>query len=338
MPYTALRGTTDHNGCHGEERLLLAAATLAAALPGAVRAQPYPTRTVTLVVPYAPGGANDIIGRAVAEELSSGLGQRVIVENRPGAAGSVGAAGVARAQPDGYTLLLGAISSHAINASLQAKPGFDLRKDLAPIGLAGSVELVLVVHPSVRAKTLPELIAEIKAKPTAYSYASSGTGSPQHLSGELFNAMAGTKLVMVPYRGSGPAMTDMVGGQVKIMFDTIPAVLPHVKSGSLRGIATTGTEVSPFLPELPTAASQGLPGFDVSGWFGLLAPAATPQPVLERLNTELNRALGTAKVRDAMALQGVVPKPGSPAEASRLIESEIVKWGDVIRAHGIKAD
>lgn len=319
-------------------RLIGALTGLSLALPATAFAQNYPQKPITLVVPYAPGGATDIIGRVVAEEMSIGLGQRLVVENRAGAGGSIGAAAVARAQPDGYTLLLGALTSHSINMSLQAKPGFDLRKDLVPVGLAGNVGLALVVHPSVPAKTVPELIALIKASPDGYSYASSGQGSPQHLSGELFNLKAGTKMPVVPYRGSGPAMTDMVAGQVKIMFDTIPAVLQHVNAGSLKAIATTGREGSPFMPNAPTAISQGLEGFEVSSWFGLLAPTGTPQPILDKLNTELNKALQSQRLREALALQGVDPKPSTPAEASRLIDSEIAKWGDLIKTSGIKAE
>ena len=318
--------------------LIGALAGLSLALPAAAFAQAYPQKPITLVVPYAPGGATDIIGRVVAEEMSNSLGQRVVVENRAGAGGSVGAAAASRAQPDGYTLLLGALTSHSINVSLQAKSGFDLKKDFVPVGLAGNVGLALVVHPSVPAKTVPELIALIKANPEAYSYASSGQGSPQHLSGELFNLKAGTKMPVVPYRGSGPAMTDMVAGQVKIMFDTIPAVLQHVKGGSLKAIATTGTETSPFMPETPTAISQGLAGFEVSSWFGLLAPTGTPQPVLDKLNAELNKALQSPKLKEAFALHGVVPKPSTPAEASARIDSEITKWGDLIKSSGIKAE
>lgn len=311
---------------------------LALTLPAAAFAQAYPQKPITLVVPYAPGGATDIIGRVVAEEMSNSLGQRMVVENRAGAGGSVGAAAVARAQPDGYTLLLGALTSHSINMGLQAKPGFDLKKELVPVGLAGNVGLALVVHPSVSARTVPELIALIKASPDSYSYASSGQGSPQHLSGELFNIKAGTRMPAVQYRGSGPAMTDMVAGQVKLMFDTIPAVLQHVKAGSLRAIATTGGEPSPFMPDAPTAISQGLAGFEVSSWFGLLAPAGTPQAIVDRLNVELNKALQSAKVREALALQGVNPKPSSPAEATRLIDSEMAKWGELIKAAGLKAE
>ena len=221
---------------------------------GAFAQENYPTRPITLVVPYAPGGATDIIGRVVAEEVSNTIGQRVIVENRPGAAGSLGAAAVSRADPDGYTLLMGALTSHSINMSLQTKPGFDLKKNFAPITLAGNVGLALVVNPSVEAKSVQELIALAKAQPGKITYASAGAGSPQHLAGEMFNSMAGTKLVHAPYRGSGPAMTDMIGGHVQVMFDTIPSILPHVQGGKLRALGVTTQEPN-GLPASPGAAS-----------------------------------------------------------------------------------
>ncbi|HEY8566941.1 MAG TPA: tripartite tricarboxylate transporter substrate binding protein [Beijerinckiaceae bacterium] len=306
-----------------------------AGLPASAQ-DPFPTRPITLLVPYAPGGATDIIGRVIAEELSSALGQRVLVENKAGAAGSVGAAGVARAAPDGHTLLMGALTSHSINMSLQAKPGFDLQKDFRPVTLAGTVGLALVVHPSVAAKTVPELIALAKAQPGKLSYASSGAGSPQHLAGEMFNARAGTALSHVAYRGSGPAMTDMIGGHVPVMFDTIPSVLPHVQAGSLRAVAVTTREPSEFMPGVPTAISQGLADFEVGSWFGVLAPAGTPEPIVAKLNQEIVKALRGPRALEAMRLQGVTPKPGTPEEAGRLIESEIRKWAELSKAIGLK--
>ncbi len=316
--------------------LLSLAALLSASSGNAIAQEAYPTRPITLVVPYAPGGATDIIGRVIAEELSNSIGQRVVVENRAGAAGSVGAAGVARAAPDGYTLLMGALTSHSINMSLQAKPGFDLQKNFTPVTLAGNVGLALVVHPSVQAKSIPELIALVKAQPGKISYASSGAGSPQHLAGEMFNAKAGTNLVHVAYRGSGPAMTDMIGGHVQVMFDTIPSVLPHVQGGALRALAVTSREPSEFMPGVPTAISQGLADFEVGSWFGVLAPAGTPEPVLAKLNQEIVKALQSPKAIETMRVQGVTPKPGTPEEASRLIESEMRKWADLSKAIGLK--
>lgn len=316
--------------------LPLAGLALLGLAPPTMAQEAYPTRAITLVVPYAPGGATDIIGRVIAEEVSNTIGQRVVVENRAGAAGSLGAAGVARAAPDGYTLLMGALTSHSINMSLQAKPGFDLQKSFAPVTLAGTVGLALVVHPSVEAKTVPELVALAKAPGNRLSYASAGAGSPQHLSGEMLNARAGTNLSHVAYRGSGPAMTDMIGGHVTVMFDTIPSVLPHVQSGALRAIGVTTAEPSPFMPGVPTVASQGMPGFEVGSWFGVLAPAGTPEPVLRTLNQHIVRALQSPKAIEAMRLQGVTPRPGTPEEASRLIESEMKKWGELIRTTGVK--
>jgi tripartite-type tricarboxylate transporter receptor subunit TctC len=297
----------------------------------------YPTRPITLVVPYAPGGATDIIGRVVAEEVSNTIGQRVIVENRPGAAGSLGAAAVSRADPDGYTLLMGALTSHSINMSLQAKPGFDLKKNFAPITLAGNVGLALVVNPAVEAKSVQELIALAKAQPGKITYASAGAGSPQHLAGEMFNSMAGTKLVHAPYRGSGPAMTDMIGGHVQVMFDTIPSILPHVQGGKLRALGVTTQEPSEFMPGVPTVASQGLSGFEVGSWFGILAPAGTPEPILQKLNQEVVKALKAPKVIEAMRIQGVTPKPGTAEDASRLIDSEMQRWSELIKTTGVKA-
>jgi tripartite-type tricarboxylate transporter receptor subunit TctC len=304
---------------------------------GASAQENYPTRPITLVVPYAPGGATDIIGRVIAEEVSNSLGQRMVVENRPGAAGSLGAAFVSRATPDGYTLLMAALTSHSINMSLQAKPGFELKKDFAPITLAGNVGLALVVNPSVKAKSVEELVALAKSDPGKLSYASAGAGSPQHLAGEMFNAMAGAKLVHTPYRGSGPAMTDMIGGHVQIMFDTIPSILPHVQGGALRALGVTTREPSAFMPGVPTVASQGLSGFEVGSWFGVLAPAGTPDPILRKLNQEIVKALNAPKVLEAMRIQGVTPQPGTPEEAARLIDSEMQKWAELIKSTGVKA-
>ena len=312
-------------------------ALLSACVAGsAVSQEPYPTRPITLVVPYAPGGATDIIGRVIAEELSNSMGQRVVDENRAGAAGSVGAAGVARAAPDGYTLLMGALTSHSINMGLQAKPGFNLQKDFGPVTLAGTVGLALVVHPSVQANSVPDLIALAKAQSGKLSYASSGAGSPQHLAGEMFNARAGTNLTHVAYRGSGPAMTDMIGGHVQVMFDTIPSVLPHVQGGALRALAVTTREPSEFMLGVPTAISQDLSDFEVGSWFGVLAPAGTPEPILDKLNQEIVKALRSPKATEAMRIQGVTPKPGTPEEASRLIESEMRKWADLIKTIALK--
>ena len=314
---------------------LLAAS--AAPLPAAL-AQDYPTRSIKLVVPYAPGGATDIIGRVVAEELSGSLGQGVVVENRAGAGGSIGAAAVAGAPPDGYTLLMGALTSHSINATLQPKPGFDLERGLAPVTLAGNVALALVVSPGTKAGSVQELIALAKAQPGKVAFASAGAGSPQHLAGEMFNVATGLKLAHVAYRGSAPAVTDLLGDHVQMMFDTVPSVLPHVKAGTLRALGVTSREPSEFMPGTATVASQGLPGFEIGSWFGLLAPAGTPAPIIAKLNEATVKALRSPKAVEAMRLQGVTPKPGTPEEARELIRSEIQKWADLIKTAGVKGE
>ena len=323
-------------------RLMLLALGAALAVGGAhptgARAQDYPTKPIKLVVPYAPGGATDIIGRVDAEELSSLLGQSVVVENRAGAGGSIGAAGVANAAPDGYTLLMGALTSHSINASLQPKPGYDLERGFAPITLAGNVALALVVSPGTKANSVQELIALSKAQAGKISFASAGAGSPQHLAGEMFNMAAGLKLAHVAYRGSAPAVTDLLGDHVQVMFDTVPSVLPHVKAGTLRALGVTTGEPSEFMPGVATVASQGLAGFEVGSWFGLLAPAGTPAPILMKLNAATVKALQSPKAVEAMRLQGVTPRPGTPEEASALIRSEMRKWADLIRTAGVKAE
>lgn len=295
----------------------------------------YPDRAITMVVPYTPGGATDIIGRVIAAGLQQRLGQSVVVENISGAGGSLGAARVAKAAPDGYTLMLGALTSHSINMNLPPKPNFDLVESFAPVGLAGYVALAIVVHPSVQANTVSELIALAKSQPGKLTYASSGNGSPQHLAGELFNATAGTQILHVPYRGSSPAVTDLTGGQVHMMIDTVPSVLPYVQGGKLRLLAVTTAEPSPTLPDAPTAASQGLKGFDVSSWFGLLAPAGTPEPIIEKLNKAMNEVLAAPETLETLGRQGVNPAPGTPADAAKLIAAQLEKWAAVIKAANV---
>ena len=313
-----------------------AAVTLAAATAGA--APEFPSQPIRMIVPYPPGGATDIIGRVLAEQLSNTIGQRVIVENRAGAGGSIGAAAVANAAPDGYTLLMGALTSHSINMSLMAKPGFDLEKGFAPVSLAGNVGLAMVVHPSLPATTVGELVALAKAQPTKVNFASAGNGSPQHLAGELFNTLAGTKLLHVPYKGSAPAVTDLLGGQVQMMIDTIPSVLPHIKGGKVRALGVTTAKPSELLPGVPTVASQGLPNYEVSSWFGVLAPAGTPPEVVQKLNQHVVRALQSPQAIEALQKQGATATPGTPQEASRLIRSEIQKWAQVIKAAGVQQE
>lgn len=321
--------------------VVMAAACLALAgtLP-AVSSAAYPDKPIRLVVPYPPGGATDVIGRIVAQGLTDALKQTVVVENRSGATGNIGAAAVANAQPDGYTLLLGALTSHSINAALYGseKVLYDLEKGFSPVGIVGRVPLVFVVNPSVKAKNLTELIALAKASPGSLTYASSGNGSPQHLAGELFKGMAKVDILHVPYRGSGPAMTDLIGGQVLMMIETAPAALPHIKGDKLRPLAAATATRVPTLPDVPTAAEAGLPGFEVSSMFGVLAPAGTPEAAVNTISTALKDVLAQKSVQEALLQQGVIAGYAGPADAGAEIKREVGRWRDVIKQGGIKGD
>ncbi|MBP8018838.1 MAG: tripartite tricarboxylate transporter substrate binding protein [Hylemonella sp.] len=329
------------NACNVRRGLSLTLLSLlvgVGAVPAA--AQDYPSRPIKLVVPYPPGGATDVIGRVMAQKLSGVLGQQVVVDNRAGAAGSIGAAAVGKSAPDGYTLLMGALTSHSINANLYgaAATGFDIEKSFAPVAVVGVVPLVFVVNPSVKANSLSELIALAKAAPGTLSFASAGNGSPQHLAGELFQRMAGVSMLHVPYKGSGPAMNDLVGGQVNSMIETAPAALQLIKSGKLRALATATAQPVGTLPGVPTAAQAGLKDFEVSSIFGILAPAGTPAAVVGKLNGELKGILQQAEVRDSMLAQGAVAMYTTPEEASAAIRAESDKWAKVIKDGNIKGD
>lgn len=315
-----------HAGC--------ALAALVATLTGAKAQDNYPAQQITLMVPYSPGGATDIIGRILAQGLRNELGQTVVVENAAGAGGSVGALQASRANADGYTLLMGALTSHSINMSLPPAPGFDLRTDFEPVGLAGSVGLVLVTRPDLEVESVEDFLALARSDPGGLAYASSGAGSPQHLGMEMLKNAAELDIVHVPYQGSSPAITDLMGGHVDAMIDTVPSVLQHVGSGAVKGLAVTTLDPSPFLDGLPTVASAGLEGFEVQSWFGVLAPAGTPEAVTQRLNEALNAILENPETVAALEQQGVVAAPGSREAQSELIESEIAKWATVIETAG----
>ena len=321
---------------------LLGTAFLAlAALVGtsAAMAQDYPNKTIRLIVPYPPGGATDVIGRVVALKLSGALGQQVVVDNRAGAGGNLGAGIAAKAPADGYNLLMGALTSHSINAALSpATVPFDIQKSFAPISIVGHVPLVFVVHPSVKANTLAELIALAKAKPGSMTFASSGNGSPQHLALEMFKRMAGVDVLHVPYKGSGPAMIDMVGGQVQAMIETAPAAFAHVKAGKLRALATTTAQPIESYPGVPTATQAGLKGFEVTSMFGVAAPAGTPEPILARLNAEIKKVMQEADVKESLLAQGVIATTTTPEEAARAIANEVAKWSKVIKEGNIKGE
>ncbi len=307
----------------------------ALALPASAQGA-YPTKPVRIVVPVPPGGGTDYTARLLAEKLGPLLGQPVIVENRPGAAGNLGVQLVATAPADGYTLVM-PISSFPTNPSLYKLP-FDTVKDFAPVVLAGTLPLILVVSPSVPAKNVGELIALAKAQPGTVNYANSGAGTTAHLAGELFNRMAGVKLASVNYKGGGPAVTDLLGGHVQVYFATVASVLQHIESGRLRALAVTGSSRISELPSVPTVAESGVPGFDVRAWFGLFAPANTPRPIIERLNRELVKILALPEVKDKMAVHGMQPGGGTPESLGTFLVAEIDKWGKVIREAGIRSE
>ena len=324
-----------------KRRTLLAAlaASLAASSAPAVLAQSsYPSQPIRIVVPFPPGGATDIMARAAAQKLTEAWKAQVVVDNRPGAGGNIGSELVAKAAPDGYTLEMGTVGTHAINASLYAKMPYDHVKDFTPIVLVAAVPNVLVVHPSVPVNSEQELIASAKANPGKVNFASSGAGTSIHLSGELFKVMAGVQMTHVPYKGSAPALTDLLGGQVQLMFDNLPPSLPHIKAGKLKALAVTTSERAPALPDVPTIAESGLPGFEASSWFGLLAPAGTPREIVLKINGEIARWVATPEAKEKMTAIGANAKGGTPEDFVRHIADETAKWQKVVKESGAKVD
>ncbi|NDP42329.1 MAG: tripartite tricarboxylate transporter substrate binding protein [Aromatoleum sp.] len=309
-----------------------------AALASAAGAQAWPSKPIKWIVPFAPGGTTDILARTVAEKLQGVLGQPVVIENKPGAGGAVGAEFTAKAAPDGYTIMGGTISTHAINASLYAKLPYDPVKDFAPITLIARVPNMLVINPEVPAKDVKELIALMKANPGKYSFASSGNGTSQHLSGELFKSMAGVEMQHIPYKGSPPALQDVVGGQVTMTFDNITTAWPLAKAGKLRALAVTTAKRSSVAPEVPTLAESGLPGFEVGSWQGVFAPAGTPPQIVRRLNVEIVKILNLPDVRERLSGLGAEIVADSPEEFGALVKSEVVKWADVVKKSGATVD
>jgi tripartite-type tricarboxylate transporter receptor subunit TctC len=313
---------------------------LATAIPllfAAAQAQAaWPERPITLVVPYTPGGVTDALARVVAAALSERLKEPVVVDNRAGGGANIGAALVARANPDGYTLLMGSAATHAINVSLYKKLSYDPIKDFAPISLVAEVPNVLVVNPSVPVHNVKELIAYAKANPGRLNFGSSGAGGTIHLSGELFKSMAGVQMTHVPYKGSAPAVNDLLGGQTQVMFDS--SVVPYVKAGKLRALAVTSAKRSSALPDVPTIAEAGLPGYEATAWFGILAPAGTPEPVIAKLNTEISAVLRDPAVTRWMVGQGFEAAGGTPADFATHIRKETAKWARVVKESGATAE
>ncbi len=315
-------------------RAAIPAALIAAAL--SATAADYPTKPIRMIVGFAPGGGTDTTARPIAQKLSDLLGHQVIVDNRPGAAGNIATDIVAKAIPDGYTILMGTIAALAINPSLYDKLPFNPDKDLAPVTQAVDSTNILSLHPSVPAGSVKELIALAKSK--SLSYGSSGVGGTGHLAGELFNVMAGTKLVHIPYKGGGPAMIDLVGGQVQIVFATAASAVPQIKAGKIKGVAVTTKKRSALMPELPTIAEAGLPGYEANNWYGLLVPAQTPRAIINRLNAETVKVLNLPDVKQFLFNQGLDAAPSTPEAFGAYIKSERAKWAKVVKASGAKAD
>jgi tripartite-type tricarboxylate transporter receptor subunit TctC len=317
-------------------RCALLLAAVCAATPA--HADVYPSKPIRFVVAFPPGGGTDIIARSIAQKLGERLEQQIVVDNRPGAGGNIGTDIVAKSAPDGYTMLMGSAGPLAINASLFAAMPFDPVRDLAPVTLAASTPNVLVVHPSLKAATVKDLVALARAHPGEINFASSGHGTPAHLAGELFSSMAGVKLVHVPYKGASPALADLLGGQVQIMFSTMPPALPHVKEGKLRALAVTSLKRSPAMPGLPTLDEAALPGFEANTWHGVVLPAGAQSAIIARLNREIVAILHMPEVVERLSNQGAEPVGSTPEEFAAYIKSETVKWAKVVRESGAKAE
>jgi tripartite-type tricarboxylate transporter receptor subunit TctC len=323
-------------------RTFLAAAATAALIGAAsatgAAARSYPDKPIRMVVPFAPGGATDIFARLVAQKLSESLGQQVVVENKPGAGGNLGADAVAEAAPDGHTIVMGTVGTHAINGSLYASMPYDAQKDFEPVALVAAVPNVMVVNPKVPAATVQEFVDYARSRPGQVNMASSGNGTSIHMSGELFKQQTGVDMTHVPYKGSGPALTDLLGGQVQVMFDNLPPSMPHIRSGSLRALAVTSPKRSPALPDVPTVAEAGVPGYEATSWFGVFAPAGTPRPIVDRLNAEINEALASPDAKARFDEMGAEARATTPAEFRDFTRAEAAKWAQVVKASGAKVD
>jgi len=316
-------------------RTACAVALALTALPAL--AQKYPSKPIRMIVPYAPGGPTDILARAVAQSMSEAWGQPVIIDNKPGASGNLGTALAAKSPADGYTLATVGIS-YSVAPALDTKLGYDPLRDLTPVALFASVNNLLVVHPSLPAKSVKELIAFAKSKPGEVTFASGGPGGAQHLAGELFNSLAGIHMTHIPYKGSAPGLTALIGGEVVVGFADMLITLPHVKSGKLRALAVTGATRSGLIPELPTVGEAGLKDYAVTAWFGLLAPAATPAEIVNQLNAETVKSLKTAQMKDRLAALGADAAAGSTADFAAFLKSEMAKWAKVVKSAGIRGD
>src|SRR2546423_2077120 len=319
-------------------QLIQCVAAFSLVLSGAAAAQDYPARPITLVVPYAAGGGNDVMARIVAERMSKSLGQQIVIENKGGAGGSIATRQVAKSAPDGYTLGLGGTGTLPINPTLYPNVGYDPRKDFAPVGLIATSALVVLVHPAVEAKSIPELIALAKREPGKLNYASAGSGSGIHLGTELLAHMAGIKLTHIPYKGSSPALTDLLGGHIAIYLSSLPPAIALVKEGKVRALAVTGAKRSAVFPDLPTVAEASLPGYEAVLHYGIVAPAGTPQAIIGKLNAALNAALAEDDVRARIVADGAEPLPTTPAEYAADIDREETKWSAIVKMSGARVE
>jgi tripartite-type tricarboxylate transporter receptor subunit TctC len=318
--------------------LAVAAATAATLIAGPAAAQAYPTKPITMIVPFSAGGTTDILARIGGPALSTELGQSVVIDNRAGAGGNIGGQLAARAPADGYTLFMGTVGTHAINEALYKKMPFNPIKDFAPLSRVANVPNLLVAHPSQPFKTVPELIAYAKANPGKVNFGSSGSGSSIHLSGELFKSMAKVDMVHIPYKGSAPAVNDLLGNQIAIMFDNMPSAIQHVRAGKLRPIAVTTAKRSPELPDVPTIAESGVPGYEATSWFGLFAVAGTPAPIVTQLNKALVKVLNNPDVKAKIVAQGGEVVAETPEQFAGFIKAETAKWGKVVKESGASVD
>lgn len=319
------------------QKLALACIAGLLAVPLAL-AQDYPSRPIMLVVPYAAGGGNDAMARIVADKMSKTLGQQIVIENRGGAGGTIATRTVARSAPDGYTLVLGGTGTLAINPTLYANAGYDPRRDFAPVGLIATSALVVLVHPSIAAQSIGELVALAKREPGKLNYASAGPGSGIHLAAELFASMAGIKLTHIPYRGSAPALNDLIGGHVNIYFSSLPPAVGIAGEGKVRALAVTGPQRSHVFPDLPTVAEAGLPGYEAVLHYGIAAPAGTPRPIIDKLNAALREALASEETKAVLIGTGADPLPSTPEQYAADIDLEETRWSRIVKAAGVKAN